>query len=192
MNGAIAEQLGIGRMTIVRCLQAPTFPERKGRSDTGKSLLTPCKARILKRWNAGCREVLQLFRDLQRHGYTGSYATVARYAQRLRRSQALPPREQRPGLTLPLVIEAQQQPLTTSRATRLVLKRPRQRTNADTLLSAQRQVQHRDLAAAIELAQDFAAVVRERRAEGVDTWMARLRERCGTPAALGHRAARRL
>jgi len=42
-NRAIAQQLGIGRMTVVRYLQAPTFPERKGRSDTGKSVLTPYK-----------------------------------------------------------------------------------------------------------------------------------------------------
>src|SRR5262245_8388128 len=55
-NRAIAQQLGIGRMTVVRYLQAPTFPERKGHSTTGKSVLTPYKARLLKRWNAGCRE----------------------------------------------------------------------------------------------------------------------------------------
>ena len=42
-NRAIAQPLGIGRMTVVRDLQAPTFTERKGRSDTGKCLLTPYK-----------------------------------------------------------------------------------------------------------------------------------------------------
>jgi transposase len=93
-NRAIAQQLGIGRMTVVRYLQTPTFPERKGHSTIGKSVLTPYKER-LRRWNAGCREALQLFRDLRRHGYTGSYPTVARYAQRLRQAQGLPPREQR-------------------------------------------------------------------------------------------------
>jgi transposase len=103
-NRAIAQQLGIGRMTVVPYLQALTFPERKGRSDTGKSVLTPYKARLLKRWNAGCRDVLQLFRDLQRHGYTGSYPTVARYAQRLRQAQGLRPRERRPGQTLPRIV----------------------------------------------------------------------------------------
>jgi hypothetical protein len=60
-------------MTVVRDLQAPTFPERKGHSNTGKSVLTPYKERLLKRWNAGCGEALQLFRDLRCHGYTGSY-----------------------------------------------------------------------------------------------------------------------
>jgi transposase len=53
---AIAQQLGMGRWTVVRYLRAPTFPERKGRSDAGKSVLTPYKEYILKRWNAGCRD----------------------------------------------------------------------------------------------------------------------------------------
>ena len=154
-NRAIAQQLGIGRMTVVRYLQAPTFPERKGHSNAGKSVLTPYKERLLKRWNAGCREALQLFRDLRRHGYTGSYPTVARYAQRLRQAQGLQPREQHPGRILPLVMEGQHKPLTTRRATRLVLKRPQQRTDGDTQLLAHLQAQHREVAVAIELAQDF-------------------------------------
>ena len=67
--------------------QAPIFPERKGHTNLGKSVLTPDKERILKRWNAGCREALPRFRDLRRHGDTGSYPTVARDAQRLRQAQ---------------------------------------------------------------------------------------------------------
>jgi transposase len=172
-NRAIAQQLGIGRMTVVRYLQAPTFPERKGRSDTGKSVLTPYKERLLKRWNAGCRDALRLFRDLQRHGYTGSYPTVARYAQRLRQAQGLRPRERRPGQMLPRIVELQPQPLTTRRATRLVLKRPEHRPDVDTQLLAHLESQHRDLAGAIALAQDFCAIVRERQVDRFDDWLAR-------------------
>jgi transposase len=54
-NRAMAQQLGIGRMTVVRSLQAPTFPERIGHTNPGKSVLTPDKERLLKRWNAGWR-----------------------------------------------------------------------------------------------------------------------------------------
>jgi transposase len=172
-NRAIARQLGIGRMTVVRHLQAPTFPERKGRSDAGKSLLTPYKAYILKRWNAGCREARRLFRDLQHHGHPGSYATVARYARRLRQAQGLRPREQRPDPILPLVVELRQQPLTTRRATRLVLKRPEHRPDVDTQLLAHIESQHRDLAGAIALAQDFCAIRRQRQVDRFDDWLAR-------------------
>jgi transposase len=171
-NRAIARQLGISRMTVVRHLQAPTFPERKVRSDTGTSLLTHYKAYLLTRWNTGCRQARRLFRELQRHGYTGSYATVARYARRLRQAQGLQPGEKRPGHLLPLVVEWQHQPLTTRRATRLVLKRPMQRTDDDTQLIARLQAQHRDVAAAIALAQDFCAIVRARQADHFDDWLA--------------------
>jgi transposase len=160
-------------MTVVRYLQAPTFPKRKGRSDTGKSRLTPYEERPLTRWNAGCREALQLFRDLQRHGYTGSYATVARYAQRLRQAQGLHPLDQCPSHTLPLVMEGRHKPLTTCRATRVGLKRPLKRTDADTQLIAQLQVQHHDLAVAIDRAQDFAEIVREHQPDYFDSWLAR-------------------
>jgi transposase len=172
-NRAIAQQLGIGRMTVVRYLQAPTFPERKGRSDAGKSVLTPYKERLLKRWNAGCREALQLFRDIRRRGYTGSYPTVARYAQRLRQAQGLQPRERRVGQTLPHVVESQHRPLTTRQATRLVLKRPERRTKANRQLLAHLERQHHDLAEAIGLAQDFGAIVRQRQADRFDDWLAR-------------------
>jgi transposase len=170
---AIAQHLGMGRWTVVRYLQAPTCPERKGRSATGKSVLTPYKASILKRWNAGCRDARQLFRAIQRHGYTGSDPTVARYAQRLRQAQGLRPREQRPGQTLPLVVEGQHTPLTTRRATRLVLKRPTQCTEADTQLIATLKAQPSAFAVAITLAQDFAAIVRARQPDRFDGWLAR-------------------
>jgi transposase len=160
-------------MTVVRSLQAPTFPERKGHTNPGKSVLTPYKERLLKRWNAGCREARRLFQDLQRHGYTGSYPTVARYAQRLRQAQELQRREQRSGQTLPRVVESQRRPLTTRRATRLVLKRPLQRTAEDAQLIAHLQVQHHDVAVAIDLAQDFCTLVREHQADRFDDWLAR-------------------
>jgi len=172
-NRAMAQQLGLGRMTVVRSLQAPTFPERKGHTNPGKRVLTPDKERLLKRWNAGCREALQLFRDLRRHGSTGSYPTVAREAQRLRQAQGLPPRAQRPGHTRPRVVEMQQQPLTTRRATRVVLKRPPQRTDEDAQRIAHLQVQHHDVAVAIDLAQDLCTLVRTRQADRCDDWLAR-------------------
>ena len=170
---AIAQQLGMGRWTIVRYLQAPTFPERKGRSDKGKSVLTPYKEYILQQWNIGCRDALQLFRAIQRRGYTGSSPTVARYAQRLRQAQGLRPREQRPGQTLPLVTKVQHKPLTTRRASRVVLKQPVKCTAEETQLLAHLKAQHRELAVAIELAQDFCAIVRERQSDRFDHWLER-------------------
>jgi transposase len=170
---ASAQQLGRGRWTGVRSLQAPTCPERKGRSDTGKSLLTPSNEHLLKRWKAGGREALPLLRDLRRHGSTGSSPTGARDAPRLRQAQGLQPRERRLGRTLPRVVAASYQPLPTRRATRVVLKRPEHRTNGDRQLLAALERQHHDVTEAMGLAQDFGVIVRERQADRVDDWLAR-------------------
>jgi transposase len=171
-NRAIAKQLGIGRMTVVRYLQAPVFPERKGRSDKGKSLLNPYKEYLLKHWNMGCREARRLFREIQRKGYTGSYATVARYASRLRQAQGLRPWEWRPGARLPTVIESFQRPLTTRRATSLVLQRSEKRQPEDEQLITRIKAQHIEMATTIELARDFAEIVRQRQPGRFDGWLA--------------------
>ena len=62
--------------------------------------------------------------------------------------------------------------LTTRRATRLLLKRPEHRTDVDTQLLAHLESQHRDLAEAIALAQDFCAIVRQRQADHFEDWLA--------------------
>ena len=84
---AIAQQLGIGKNTVLRYLRMETLPARMRRTDRGRSILTPYIPYLLERWNAGCRDALRLFRELQPRGYPGSYVTVARYAQRLRQAQ---------------------------------------------------------------------------------------------------------
>jgi transposase len=61
-------------------------------------------------------------------------------------------------------MEGRHKPLTTRRATRLVLKRPRQprqRTDEDAQLMAHRQAQPCEVAVAIEWAHDVCAIVRE-------------------------------
>jgi len=128
----LAQHLGLGRMTVVRDLQAPTVPERTGRSETRRSLLTPSQEDLLRRWNAGCREARQLVRAIPRHGSTGSYPTVAHDVQRLRHAQGLRPRGRRRGPTRPQVVAGRPTPLTTRRATRVVLKPPSQQTDAGT------------------------------------------------------------
>lgn len=69
-------------------------------------------------------------------------------------------------------MEGRHQPLTTRRATRLVLKRPPQRADEDTQLMASLQAQHRDVAVAIERAQALCGIVREGQAGRFDRGLA--------------------
>jgi transposase len=171
---AIAAHLGIGRHTVFRYLRTTTLPERRRRRDSGHRVLNPYKPSLLDRWNAGCHDALRLYGELQQRGYPGSDATVARYAQRLRQAQGQVPRQRRPPRpTLPVVAEPHHRRLTARQAAWLVVQHEEKRTQDDAQQLAQWHAQHADVAEAIDLAQDFAQLVRQRQPQALDPWLAR-------------------
>jgi transposase len=173
---ALATQLGIGNNTVFRSLRTPTFPERTPGSDRGRRLLTPYTPYLLERWNAGCRDALRLFRELQQRGDAGSDVTVARDAPRRRQAPGQPPRQRRPRHPLPLVTAPPHRSLTPRRAPWLVLPRPEQRTSEEEHLLAQLTARDATLAHAIALAQDRARLVRQRQPAPLAPWLARAAE----------------
>jgi transposase len=172
---AIAQHVGLSLRTVHRDLRSATFAPRKRRSDRGDSLLKPYKPYVLQRWNAGCYTAMRLFRDLQQRGYTGSYALVAAYARRLRQAQGLAPGQRCPRQPLPAVAESPCQPLTPRRATWVVLRRVEKRTDAEAQQLARLRTQQAEVAEAIDLAQDFATLVRQRQPAQLDPWLKRAR-----------------
>jgi transposase len=170
---AIAQHVGLGLRTVQRDLQSAIFAGRKRRRDLGTSVLNPYKPYLLERWNAGCHTALRLFRELQLQGYTGSYARVAAYARRLRQAQGLPPAHRSPRQALPTVVEPPYQPLTPRQATWLVLRCETQRTTAETQQLTRLHAQSAEVAEAIDLAQDFATLVRQRQPVQLDPWLTR-------------------
>ena len=169
----IALHLGLSPRTVQRDLRTATFPGRRQRSDCGKSVLDPYKATLLQRWNAGCHTALQLFRALRGEGYAGSYTLVAAYARRLRQAQGLAPGQRRPRWPLPRVAEPPGQSLTPRRATWLVLRRVDKRTDNEGQQLRLLRAQQTELAEAIDLAQDFAQLVRLRQPTQFDAWLVR-------------------
>jgi len=172
-TAAIATQVGRSQRTIERYLGLPRWPERQHRSHYGRSILNPYKPYLLERWNAGCHTAIQLFRELQPRGYTGSYRRVTAYVSRIRQAQGIPPRRQGRHQTLPVVAEPTALPLTPRRATWLVLRREAQRPEAEVQQLAQLRAQSAEVAEAIDLAQDFATLVRQRQPEQLDPWLQR-------------------
>ena len=57
---AIASKVGLSTRTVQRYLLTPSFPERQGRSDKGRSLLNPYKAYLLGQYNQGHRQVIPI------------------------------------------------------------------------------------------------------------------------------------
>jgi transposase len=170
---AIAQHVGMSLRTVQRDLRTATFTGRKRRSDRGDSVLNPYKPYLLERWNAGCYTAMQLFRDLRQRGYAGGYGVVAAYARRLRQAQGLPPGHRRARQPLRAVAEPPCQPLTPRRATWLVLRRETKRTEAEAQQLTQLHAQSVEVAEAINLAQDFTQLVRQRQAAQLDLWLKR-------------------
>jgi transposase len=159
--------------TVQRDLRSAAFVGRKRRRDHGESGLTPYKPYLLERWNAGCHTAMRLFRDLRQRGYAGGYGVVAAYARRLRQAQGLPPGHRSPRQALPAVAEPLCQPLTPRRATWLVLRRAEKRTEAEAQQLTQLREQQAEVAEAIDLAQDFATLVRQRQPTHLEPWLQR-------------------
>jgi transposase len=170
---AIARQVGVSRRTVQRYLQSPTFPERQPRYSRDRSLRDPYKAALLAGWNRGCRNGAHLFRPIRRQGFRGQYGLVARYVRRMRQAQGLAPRHHRRDQPLPAVTEAPRRRLTPRQATWLVLRPSERSTDQDHHPLAQRTTQAPELAEAVALAQDFAALVRQRQPAPLDPWLTR-------------------
>jgi len=168
----IARHLGIGRTTTYRHLKSEVFPERKGRSDAGHSSLDPWGDWVIERWNAGQRNGRRMPRELRGMGFSGNYATVLRYLNRLRAAQegAAPPRRPRarPG---PPLVAAPKRVLTPRTAAWAVLRWPERRSAEDRALLAALRGRSPGLDAAVALAEGFAALVRGRRPELLDPWL---------------------
>ncbi|HEX2275657.1 MAG TPA: transposase [Candidatus Tectomicrobia bacterium] len=173
---AMAEQVGRSRRTVPRDLQSPTFPERPPRHGRGGRLLDPYQATPLAGWNHGCRHGWHLFRTIRSQGFRGRYGMVALYVRRMRQAQGLAPRQHRSDQPLPAVAEAPRHRLTPRRATWLVLRPPARATAQDYQQLAQLTTQAPELpelAEAVALAQDCAALVRRRQPTHLEPWLAR-------------------
>lgn len=171
--GVIAQKLGISRTTVFRNLRNPTFVERRGRSDKGRTLVSYYQDYIIKRWNEGCRETKIIFEEIKQQGYSGSYATVTRYTARLRECQGLKKRQRYSTKPLPKIIKPSKKPLTPYSATWLILG------SSDSEISESKReelitslkVKNPSLRQGIELAENFISLIRQRKEEELDSWL---------------------
>jgi transposase len=167
---AIATHVGRHHRTVKKYLQASTFPERPPRRRP-PSILDPYKAYLLERWNAGCHSALELCRDIQAQGFRGQYSIVADYVSRFRPAQGRVSKHRKSGS--PATIVEADKPLTPCDATWLVMRREAKLNDKEKQQLARLQGQEGEMAEAITLTQDFAALVRQRQPEYLETWLER-------------------
>jgi transposase len=180
----IAVELRMGHNTIQRLLRAATCPTRAQRHAQA-TLLSTYEPYLRDRWNSGEQNGQTLLCELRAQGYRGSQATLygflGRWRTGARHRGPYGPYAPQPALTTPIP-----PPLRTSpRAVSWRLLRP------ETDLSATEQAyvetllqQNATIATMTTAVISFFALVRERRAEELDAWVAQAKA-SGIPELAG-------
>jgi transposase len=171
---AIHRFLGISRPTVRRYMQMQQPPEMRRSPDDTALHMAPFVPYILKRWNDGCRNATQIWRELRERGFAQSPRTVSRYLTLLRHESGVPWKFKtvepapiyEPTAPPPLA-------LTPRQAARLFQRRP------DNLTKRERQ-QIADLCAKDELVyahvQAFCDMVRTRGGAHLSDWLAAIEQ----------------
>ncbi len=170
LQRAIAAHLGLHPRTIRRYLRQDPATAGPTIRRTRHSVLDPYQAYLLERWNAGCRNAVQLFRELQVQGYRGQLTTLRCFLAEVRQAQGLPPRVRAipPGWT---TAAPPPKPPSLRHLAWLILKRPSQLQPDEQAYVDQARHAHPQIDTAIALAQDFAAIVRQQHADRLGPWL---------------------
>jgi transposase len=164
----IARQLGISRPTVYASLRrkAPPGPKRP-QFRWSTHVLTPSIPSLIRRWRESGANSAQLWQEIQALGYTHSARTVGRFITQLRRASeaGLAPETQDSPYTRP------QGP--SARAVSFTLVCPATKRSQDAQLYVEQLCQiDAEVARANQLIQTFLAMVRERRGQDLEAWIA--------------------
>jgi len=177
-NQEIAKRIGKSVRTVLRWLKQGEYREQVRHH---RSRIDPHFSYLAQRWNEGCHNVMELWRELTGRGYRGSYAALYHY---LRRQDHLRARMMQSSATSGQGVRSVRQarietliPIPSPRRTVWMLLKPgeleeKERKMIDHLCCLSPEVK-----AAQELASSFIEMVRERRAERFDSWISQVVER---------------
>ena len=166
---AIAHHLGLCTKTVRRHLNRslpPTPLRRSGRA----RLIDAYRSYLLARWNAGCHNASQLWREIRAQGYAGQITMVREFISQLRRASGLPPRVRSlPGN--PVKTDPSVRPPTVRALAYLIVRPPDHLDAAEYEHLAKLAAVHPKLQVVVELAREFAAMVRQRQAKQLKAWL---------------------
>ena len=168
----MSRELNLNRTTVRRYAFAESFPERI-RRPTSRSMLTPYLTYLEERYQQGCRNAQQLWRELREQGYPSSGSQPTKWLSR-RRSEDVPATEKPYVASPPLPVQAikppTELPSTQQLAWLMVHPVPLLKEVDQQLLI--HVCQDTIVDQVYKLAKEFAAMVRERKVALLDDWLA--------------------
>ena len=164
----IARRLRLSRPTVRKYIAAetcPMYPEDVKRG----SKLAPYAGYIQQRWDAGCHNASQIWRELRDLGFDGSRGLVACWVSNQRAkdpsSFAVPPSHDSESTPSPEVA-----PWSVSRASWLLVKQEDDLVDEDRQALERMKQADENVAEAYNLGQRFTSMVRERESEALLPW----------------------
>ena len=162
-NRAIARKTGLDRRTVRRYVVHDQAPVRSPRPQSTSTLM-PFMDYLRRRRDEGCDKLSQLHQEVAALGFKGSYSAVRRAMHRI----SPPEHDQRRSHTA----HAQVQPLSSRQAAWLLVQPTDKLKPEEQKLLKALCTSSLPIATAHQLAQDFCRIVRQRRADQLDTWLA--------------------
>jgi transposase len=175
----IARRLGITRIMVRRYRFAAAPPQRDYARRA--SQLDPYEPYLRRRWAAGCRNGLQLWREIRAQGYPGTSRQVSRWTQERRTepAPATPHRHRRGGDSAAPAQPAPRRPAVPQLAW-LLVRDPGGLDDTELQLLARLQDACPQAATAYPLLQEVARLVREQDPLRLDAWL-EVATGCGVP-----------
>lgn len=155
---AIAQQLGMSRPTVAKFASAPSFPEI-GKRTHYQSRASAFSSYLKQRWEGGCHNRAQLYREIQNQGYSGGLDAVERLINRLTGYRG---RGGNPTI--------RRRSLPSCRRLVFLLTNEERGTQEERSLVESLCTACPEVSRAREIGREFCRLVRERDAQGLDSW----------------------
>jgi transposase len=165
----IARGLKLSRITVRKYIEAeacPMYPE----GITRESKLTPYVDYVRQRWESGCHNASQIWRELYQLGFDGSRGLVARWAAKERVKFPCPQLEESDGESNP-ASKSEVVPWSPNRAAWLLIKPEDDLTLEDRQALEKMKQSDQNVAEAYSLGQRFINMVRERQPDELLPWL---------------------
>jgi transposase len=170
----IARQVGISRQSVYAYLKMKEPPARTRIHRQSKPLIDPYKDYLIQRWNEGCRNAQQVYREIREQGYTGSDQPIVRFfAQFRKKKDARKFKQVDPSKETP-VQPPPKRPPTASQVAHWITFKEEQRLAWQQSYLTQLCEKDPQIAQTSELIQEFTTMLRERGGERLDEWLERV------------------
>lgn len=174
---SIARQVGVSRQCVYEYLRMQRPPDRTRLPPERQPILEPYKDYLVRRWNEGCRNAQQVYREIKEMGYPGTDSNVVRFFGHLRKhfNQSGTYKQVDP-VTQTLVQAPPRRAPSASQVAHWITFKEDQRLDWQKTYLTQLCAADQEIQVAYDLVTDFTTMLRERQGERLDAWLQNVEE----------------